>query len=88
MDYKKANSVSNAMLISAMAMFGGTLLTQNGIVQLVCLVIGILLIIAAIIMRILYWRCPHCKKMLSLGFHREPEKCPRCRGNLIQQEKH
>lgn len=83
MDYKKANSVSNTMLIVAMVMFGGSLLIQNWIVQMVCFVIGVLLMIAAIVMRILYWRCPHCKKMLSLGFQREPEKCPHCKGVLL-----
>ncbi len=86
MDYKKANSISNALLIVAIVMFGGSLLIQNGIAQLVCFVIGVALMIATIVMRIRYWRCPHCKKMLSLGFQREPEKCPHCKGALLNTE--
>lgn len=87
MDYQKANSVSNTLLILSMVMFGGALLIQGWIVQMVCLVVGVGLIVAAIIMRVIYWRCPHCKKMLPLGFRSEPDRCPKCKEIIIKKDK-
>ncbi|MBQ8246635.1 MAG: hypothetical protein IJZ42_05850 [Lachnospiraceae bacterium] len=87
MNYKKANSVSNYMFIFAMAFMGGSLLIQNAIIAMTCLIIAVGLIIAAIVVRIKYWRCPHCKKMLSLGFSMEPKNCPKCRGYLLDDDK-
>ncbi len=87
MDYQKANSVSNTLLVLAMVMFGGSLLILDWIVQLICLITGIGLIIAAIVLRLRYWRCPHCKKMLPLGFRMEPERCPKCREIVIDKDK-
>lgn len=87
MDYQKANSVSNTLLIISMVMLGGSLLIQNWIVQMVCLITGVGLIVAAIVMRIMYWRCPHCKKMLPLGFRMEPDRCPKCKEIIIKKEK-
>lgn len=86
MDYKKATSVTNTLLIFSMVMFGGYLLIQDWMVQLICLVVGIGLIIAAIVMRVKYWRCPHCKKMLPLGFRMEPDRCPKCKEMLIKKD--
>ncbi len=84
MNYKKANTVSNYLFIFSMAFLGGALLFSP-IFALICLVIAIGLIIAAIVIRIKYWRCPHCKKMLSLGFGMEPKNCPKCRGYLLDE---
>ncbi len=86
MNYQKANSVSNTLLITAMVFLGGSILIQNWLAQLVCLLVGAGCIIAAIVMRIMYWRCPHCKKMLPLGFRMEPERCPKCKELLLHKE--
>lgn len=85
MDYKKANTVSNYMLIFAMVLFGGSIVIKGLAVQMGCLIAGVVLIIVAIVVRIKYWRCPHCKKMLSLGFNMEPDRCPKCRELLIKK---
>ena len=86
MNYKKAAEVSNWMFIASMAAIGGTFFF-TGTTQLVLFAIGIGLIVAAIVVRIVYWRCPNCKKMLKLGFRQEPNICPRCRANLLGEEK-
>lgn len=85
MDYKKANTVSNYMLIAAMVLFGGVIFIQQIVVQMICLIVGVGLMIAAIVIRIRYWRCPHCKKMLTLGFHMEPDSCPKCKESLLKK---
>ncbi len=87
MDYRKANSVSNTILIVAMILCAGSLFFEELAVQMFFLIAGALAILAAIVIRILYWRCPHCKKMLSLGFRMEPERCPKCKEIIIKKEK-
>lgn len=82
MNYKKANTVSNYMFLFAIALMVGTLLFDQ-MIGLICLIVAVALMIAAIVIRILYWRCPHCKKMLSLGLGMEPKRCPKCRGELL-----
>ena len=82
MNYKKAGEVSNWMFVGSIVAIGGTLLFQ-GWTQLVLFVVGIGLIIGGIVVRIVYWRCPHCKKVLKLGFRQEPNICPHCRGDLL-----
>ncbi len=86
MNYKEANSKSNTFLIVAMVLFVGSLLIQNWIVQMLCLVAGVVLIIMSIVLRVKYSKCPHCKKKLPLGFHSEPEKCPHCKEIIITKE--
>ncbi len=87
MDYKKANVVSNYVLIFSMVFLGGAILFSDAFIRLICIIIGAGLIVAAIVIRIKYWRCPHCKKRLPLGFGMEPKNCPSCRGYLLQDEK-
>lgn len=87
MDYKKANSVSNTVLIISMVLCGGSLFFDELAVQMFLLIAGAAAILAAIVIRIMYWRCPHCKKMLPLGFRMEPERCPKCKEIIITKEK-
>ena len=70
MNYKEANSKSNTFLIIAMILFVGSLLIQQWILQMICLVGGLVLIVVAIVLRVKYSKCPHCKKKLPLGFRR------------------
>lgn len=86
MDYKKANSVSNTVLIISMVLCGGSLFFDEFAVQMFLLIAGAAAILAAIVIRIMYWRCPHCKKMLPLGFRMEPERCPKCKEIIIKKE--
>ena len=86
MNYKKAGEVSNWLFAASIVSIGGTLFFQ-GWTQLVLLLLGVILIAAGIIVRVVYWRCPHCKKMLHLGFRQEPDQCPYCRGNLLEEKK-
>lgn len=86
MNYKEANSKSNMMLIIAIILFVGYILLDGWVLPMLCLLAGIVLIIASIVLRVKYSKCPHCKKKLSLGFHSEPDKCPHCKGILIKPE--
>ena len=85
-NYKKAAEISNWLFIISIAAVGGTFFF-TGWTQLILFVLGIGLIISGIVVRVVYWRCPHCKKMLKLGFRQEPTKCPYCRENLLEEEK-
>ncbi len=87
MNYKEANSKSNTFLIIAMVLFVGSLLIQQWIFQMICLVGGVVLIVMAIVLRVKYSKCPHCKKKLPLGFRSEPDKCPHCKEIIIKDEK-
>ncbi len=87
MNYKEANSKSNTFLIIAMVLFVGSLLIQQWIFQMICLVGGVALIVMAIVVRVKYSKCPHCKKKLPLGFRSEPDKCPHCKEIIIKNEK-
>lgn len=86
MNYKEANSKSNTFLIIAMILFVGSLLIQQWILQMICLVGGLILIVVAIVLRVKYSKCPHCKKKLPLGFRSEPDKCPHCKELIIKSE--
>ena len=86
MDYRKANSVSNTILIVSMILCAGSLFFDEFIAQMFFLIAGALAILAAIVIRIMYWRCPHCRKMLPLGFRMEPERCPKCMEIIIKKE--
>lgn len=86
MNYKEANSKSNTFLIIAMVLFVGSLLIQQWILQMICLVAGIVLIVMAIVLRVKYSKCPYCKKKLPLGFRSEPDKCPHCKEIIIKNE--
>lgn len=86
MNYKEANSKSNTFLIIAMVLFVGSLLIQQWIFQMICLVGGVVLIVMAIVLRVKYSKCPHCKKKLPLGFRSEPDKCPHCKEIIIKNE--
>lgn len=85
MNYKKAGEVSNWLFIAAVATIGGTLFF-TGWTQLILFVLGVGLIVSGIAVRVIYWRCPHCKKTLHLGFRQEPKVCPYCRGNLLGED--
>ena len=82
MNYKKAGEVSNWLFISSVAAIGGTFFF-TGYVQLTLLILGVGLIAGGIAVRVIYWKCPHCKKRLHLGFRQEPKICPYCRGKLL-----
>ena len=82
MNYKKAGEVSNWLFIGSVVAIGGTFFF-NGWTQLALLILGVGLIAAGIAVRVIYWRCPHCKKRLHLGFRQEPKICPSCRGKLL-----
>ena len=84
MNYKKAGEVSNWLFVSSVAAIGGTFFF-SGWIQLALLIIGVGLIAGGIAVRQIYWRCPHCKKKLKLGFRQEPKICPYCRGQLISK---
>lgn len=86
MNYKKAGEVSSWIFVFAAAVIGGTFFLK-GWTQTILFFIGIALIIAGIVVRIVYWRCPHCKKRLKLGFRQEPTKCPCCGGDLLNTKK-
>lgn len=85
MNYKQANEIANWILIASILSCGGVFFT-TGVVALVLLGIAVLLILTSIFIRIKYSRCPHCKKRLHLGFRMEPDKCPYCRGVLIEKD--
>ncbi len=82
MNYKKAGEVSNWLFISSVAAIGGTFFF-TGYVQLTLLILGVGLIAGGIAVRVIYWKCPHCRKRLHLGFRQEPKICPYCRGQLL-----
>lgn len=86
MDYREANSKSNTFLIIAMVLFVGCLLIQQWILQMLCLIGGVVMIVMAIILRVKYSKCPYCKKRLPLGFHSEPEKCPHCKEIIVKNK--
>ncbi|MBQ1489266.1 MAG: hypothetical protein IIZ41_10990 [Lachnospiraceae bacterium] len=86
MNYKKAGELSNWLFVSSVVAIGGTFFF-TGWAQLALLVLGVGLIVSGIVVRVVYWRCPHCKKKLHLGFRQEPKICPYCRGTLIEEEK-
>ncbi|MBR3039847.1 MAG: hypothetical protein IKI20_04240 [Lachnospiraceae bacterium] len=89
MDYKKAGQVSNWFFITSIIAIVGTLFFKDPsqrMTQLILFFIGIALIIGGIVVRIIFWRCPKCKKMLTLGYRLEPDKCPRCRASLLSDE--
>ena len=86
MNYKQANSRSNTFLIIAIILFVGYIVLDGWVAPMLCLVAGVILIVLAIVLRVKYSKCPHCKKKLSLGYHSEPDKCPHCRGILIVPE--
>ena len=86
MNYKKAGEISSWIFVFAAAVIGGTFFLK-GWTQSILFFIGIALIIAGIVVRIVYWRCPHCKKRLKLGFRQEPTKCPNCGGDLLNIKK-
>ncbi len=65
MNYKKAGEVSNWLFISSVAAIGGTFFF-TGYVQLTLLILGVGLIAAGIAVRVIYWKCPHCKKRLHM----------------------
>ena len=87
MDYRKANSVSNTVLIISMILCAGTFFFEEPEIQMLLLIAGAVAIVAAIVIRVIYWRCPHCKKMLPLGFRMEPERCPKCKEIIIDKAK-
>ena len=64
MNYKKAGEVSNWLFIAAVAAIGGTLFF-TGWTQLILFVLGVGLIVSGIAVRVIYWRCPHCKNTAS-----------------------
>lgn len=85
MNYKQANNVSNWLLIGAVTALGGTFFF-NGIADIIAFALGGIGLISAIVVRIVFWRCPHCKKALQLGYGMEPKICPKCRQPLITEE--
>lgn len=86
MNYKRAGQVSNWLFISSIISIGGTFFFTDT-TQIILFLLGIALIIGGIVVRIVYWRCPKCKKMLTIGFKQEPDKCPFCRAPLLDDEK-
>ncbi len=81
MNYKRAGELSTWMFVFSIVAIGGTFFFKNTI-QIVLFLLGIVLIIAGIVIRLIFWRCPKCKKMLHLGFRMEPTKCPYCKADL------
>lgn len=86
MNYKKAGEISSWLFVFALAAIGGTFFTKDW-TQIILFLLGIVLIVAGILMRVIFWRCPHCKKRLKLGFRQEPTKCPKCGGDLLNIKK-
>lgn len=61
-------------------LFLGIGLTQSGrlIVREIAL-IGIAILVAAnMVITLLFWRCPHCRKLLPVRNSLRMEYCPRC----------
>ena len=85
MNYKKAGELSTWLFVFSIASIGGTFFFQ-GTVQIILFFLGIALIVGGILVRVIFWRCPSCKKMLHLGFKMEPTKCPYCRADLNVSE--
>jgi DNA-directed RNA polymerase subunit RPC12/RpoP len=85
MNYKKAGEISSWLFVFAAAAIGGTFFLK-GWTQSILFLAGIALIIAGVVVRIVFWRCPHCKKRLKLGFRQEPTKCPNCGGDLLNKK--
>ena len=86
MNYKKAGELSSWLFVLAAVIIGGTFFIK-GWTQSILFFVAIGVIIAAIVVRIVFWRCPHCKKRLKLGFRQEPTKCPNCGGDLLNNHK-
>ena len=86
MNYKQANSVANWLCVVALVAFGGIFFFDTT-GDIIALIIGLGCIIASIIVRIIYSRCPHCRKTLKLGYGIEPKNCPYCRKPLLEEKK-
>ena len=69
MNYKKAGELSTWLFVFSIASIGGTFFFQ-GTVQIILFFLGIALIVGGILVRVIFWRCPSCKK------------CPYCRADL------
>lgn len=50
--------------------------------SVILIIISVLPIITSIVISIVKWRCPHCKKQLSERLSNEVKKCPWCGNDL------
>jgi len=73
MDYKKAYNVFMIMAFTALLLIAIAILLEF----IWFVVIGLILAAVARLLAYMFYRCPHCKKTLSLRF-KPPHECPEC----------
>ena len=77
MNYRKANLWNNILIVVAVII---AFLTYgfSGLAQYIIGGVAVLILIAALVIKGLYWRCPHCKSMLPWKSFTAPVHCMQC----------
>ena len=76
MDYRRVQKLQTPLLLT------GALLSGVGTsVSVPLVILGIAIMLFAIVIGVLYYRCPHCGKHLGRG---TPDACPHC-GNPLEE---
>lgn len=88
---KKTRDVLFFRRISLICLFCSTpiLVVNNLFNSITVLVIGLFLLLIYILISLIFWRCPFCKKRLPMRFNTKDVDevlCPYCEANLLYGE--
>ena len=86
MDLRKVRTLSNILMAGVVLCFVlNMLFRSNKTLSWVFIGLMILLTVVWSVVRILYWRCPYCKRIL--GPEKDIEDCPYCGEKIILPKK-
>ncbi len=84
MDLNKVKKLSNLLLVGVVAAFlAATVFREDQLVARISIGVMILLTLIYTVLRIRYWRCPYCKRLL--GPEKDLTDCPYCGEKLPLQ---
>lgn len=79
MDYKKAEKLSGGLLIASVVVaFVLSCVEETNLLFYAILVTSIALIIGGFAVKIIFYRCPHCRQLLPFRRITPPDYCCSC----------
>lgn len=79
MDYRKANMFSEILGITAIvAAFSLECFSEINLLFNIIVLISAMLVVSSLAVKIVFYRCPHCHKLLPLRTFTAPDYCWRC----------
>ncbi|MPN06794.1 hypothetical protein SDC9_154051 [bioreactor metagenome] len=83
MNYKTAKRLSDFLAIISVAVAVLIyLLNENEAAFIGLGLLALAIVIAALVIRIKFYKCPHCAAKLPVKTFDSPERCPACGGKL------